>query len=291
MCRQERFCGTALRRCRCEGQEARLDIATKIGTRGRGIDRVVELLGFLHRHGRPIGIGDLARRLNAPRSSTYEIVRTLAEAALIETAPDGKIFFGKALYFYGVDYLREHDLIRRGRDEVDRLARETGETSQFCMLHERKYTVVHMRAGSRPFRISSDIGTQIPVPWTASGRLLLSHISPAEIRALVTPDDLVLPGGRIIAIEAFIESVAAARRDGYCITTGLVDAYTHCVAAPVLDHQGHAAATLCFVVPVDTTRERIEDLRDILVESGRSLSLFLSERPTEAAGLGGRAGA
>jgi DNA-binding IclR family transcriptional regulator len=242
--------------------------------RGRGIDRVLDLLDFLHQHGRPIRIGDLAKELNSPRSSTYEIVRTLTEAALLEIGPDNRVYFGKALYFYGADYLREHDLVRKGRDEVDRLARETGQTSQLCMLHENKYTVVHMRAGARPFGISSDVGTQVSLPWTASGRLLLSHLAAAEIRAVVSPEDLVLPGGRTIDLEEFVAAVETARREGYCITSGLVDAYTHCIAAPVLDQNGHAAATLCFVVPVDTTPDRIEELRDILVESGRSLSLL-----------------
>jgi DNA-binding IclR family transcriptional regulator len=241
--------------------------------RGRGIDRVLDLLDFLHRHGRPIRIGDLAKELNAPRSSTYEIVKTLTEAALLEIGPDNRVFFGKTLYFYGADYLREHDLVRRGRDEVDRLARETGETSQFCMLHDNKYTVVHMRAGARPFGISSDTGTQVPLPWTASGRLLLSHLEAPEIHAIVRPEDLILPGGRTIDLEEFVAAVEAARRDGYCITSGLVDAYTHCIAAPVLDQNGHTAATLCFVVPVDTAPNRLAELRDILVESGRSLSL------------------
>ncbi|MET0744748.1 MAG: IclR family transcriptional regulator, partial [Microvirga sp.] len=248
--------------------------------RERGIDRVLRLLECLHQHGQPIRIGDLARAMKAPRSSTYEIVRTLAEAAILETGADGRIFFGKSLYFYGADYLREHDLVRRGRDEVDRLARETGETSQFCMLHENKYTVVHMRAGARPFGISSDIGTQVPLPWTASGRLLLSHLEPQEIKTIVRPEDLRLPNGRVIEIEEFVGAVADARQNGYCMTSGLVDAYTHCVAAPVLDNDGRAVATLCFVVPVHTSPDRLGELRDILIESGRSLSLVSARGPT-----------
>jgi DNA-binding IclR family transcriptional regulator len=247
--------------------------------RERGIDRVLRLLDCLHQRGQPIRIGDLARAMNAPRSSTYEIVRTLVDAALLEIGADGRIFFGKSLYFYGADYLREHDLVRRGRDEVDRLARETGETSQFCMLHENKYTVVHMRAGARPFGISSDIGTQVPLPWTASGRLLLSHLQPQEIKAIVRPEDLRLPNGEAIEIEAFVAAVADARQKGFCMTSGLVDAYTHCVAAPVLDPDGHAVATLCFVVPVDTAPARLSELREILIESGHSLSLVSSRSP------------
>lgn len=241
--------------------------------RERGIDRVLQLLDFLHRHGKPIRAAELARMLNAPRSSTYEIVRTLAGAGLLENGPDGTIFFGRMLYFYGADYLREHDALRRGRDEVDRLAAQTGETSQYCMLANGQYTVVHMRAGSRPFRISSDIGTQIPAPWTASGRLLLADTAEDEIRQMLRPEDLVLPNGDAIGLPEFLESVRTARSQGYCITSGLVDAYTHCIAAPVRDHDGRTVATLCFVVPIDTSPARIAELRDILIASCQALSI------------------
>ncbi|MET0529780.1 MAG: IclR family transcriptional regulator C-terminal domain-containing protein, partial [Microvirga sp.] len=140
---------------------------------------------------------------------------------------------------------------------------------------------VHMRAGARPFGISSDIGTQVPLPWTASGRLLLSHLEPQEIKAIVRPEDLHLPNGTVIEIEEFVAAVADARQNGYCMTSGLVDAYTHCVAAPVLDPEGHAVATLCFVVPIDTVAARLGELRDILVESGRSLSLISSRSASQ----------
>lgn len=162
--------------------------------------------------------------------------------------------------------------MRRGRQAVDRLALETGETSQLCMLQGRQYTVVHMAAVTRPFRTSSDIGTQIPLPWTASGRLLLAHLSDEQIRGFVTAKDLILPSGNAIALEAFIESITRARADGYCITSGLVDAFTHCIAAPIFGPDRRVVATLCFVVPVDTEADRCVMLRGLLVRRGLELS-------------------
>lgn len=242
--------------------------------RERGVVRAVQLLDHLHRHGRPLRIGDLARGLDAPRSSTYELVKVLTEAGILEAAtPQGEVFFGRRLYFYGLDYLREHDLVRRGQAEVDRLAAETGETTQLCARTGGRYTVLYMRASSRPFRISSEIGTEIPLPWTASGRLLLAHLPEAEIRALLDPGDLTLPNGEAIAMEEFLAAVAAARRDGWCITSGLVDAFTHCIAAPIQDAEGRAGATLCFVVPVDTPEPRIAELRERLLAACSGLSL------------------
>src|ERR1700735_1479914 len=105
-----------------------------------------------------------------------------------------------------------------------------------------------MTAGTRPFRISSDIGTQIPLPWTASGRLLLGHLSDREIRAVIAPEDLVMPKGEVTAMACFLAAVAAAKARGYCISSGLVAAFTCCIAAPIFGPNNHVAATLCFVV-------------------------------------------
>lgn len=236
--------------------------------------RVIDLLAHLHDVGRPIRIGELAKSLKAPRSTVYELVGLLTEAGLLEqTDAGGSVFFGRKLYFYGMDYLRRHDLLGRAREETDRLARETGETTQLCVMHESKYSVAYMSAGSRPFRISSEIGTQIPLPWTASGRLLLSHLSPDEIRAFVPAGDLAPPRSTPLSMDEFIRAVAMARRDGFCITSGLVDPFTHCIAAPIHDRLGQVGATFCFVVPIDTSPDRITHLRDILIESGAALSL------------------
>ena len=241
--------------------------------RQRSLDRLLALLAFLHKHGKPIRIGDLARLLDAPRSSTYELARRLVEAGLLQQEnTDGSVFFGKTMYFYGMDFVREHDLVGRAREEVNRLAREAGETTQFCMLQGRYYTVVHMAAGPRPFRISSDIGTQIPLPWTASGRLLVAHLSDRDIRMLVPSEDLVMPNGEVIGVEDFIASVGQAKSRGYCITSGLVDAFTNCIAAPIFGSDGHIAATLCFVVPVDTPDARCDALRNTLVQRGLAIS-------------------
>lgn len=244
------------------------------GSREPGVQRIVQLLDFLHRFGKPMRIGELSRRLKAPRSSVYALVGMLVEAGVLTQSESGEVFFGKRLYFYGLDFLRENDLLRRGRDEVDRLAHETGETAQLCILNGRSYAVAHVRQGSRPFRINSDIGTQLPLPWTASGRLFLSHLSAAEIRAFVQTDDLRLPDGHVIEMEEFIEQIAEAREQGFCITSGLVDAYTHCIAVPLMDEQARSLATLCFAVPFDTASERVVQLCEMLMRSAKSLSIL-----------------
>jgi DNA-binding IclR family transcriptional regulator len=241
--------------------------------RERGVDRLIAILDFIHRQGKPVRIADLAEGLNAPRSTIYDLVRVLTAAGLLESRGEGAVFFGSALYFYGADYLREHDIFRRGREEVDRLAQETGEMCQFCVPHNGKFTVAHMRYGTRSFNISSGIGIEIPIPWTASGRLFCAGLSDEAITERFAPEDFILPNGQVIPAEDFIASVRLAERQGYFIASGLVDVYTHCIAAPVFDERGQVIASMCFIVLIDTPEKRIAELRDTLIACGKALSM------------------
>ncbi|TPN78578.1 IclR family transcriptional regulator [Mesorhizobium sp. CU2] len=243
-------------------------------SREKGLNRVLHMLEFLHANQRAIGVGELAKGLNAPRSTTYTLVRELVEAGLLEMAGDGnRVYFGKKLYLYGMAYMRGNDLLRRGRQEVDTLSRETGETSELCMLQSGRYTIIHSSPGARPFRISSATGLQIPLPWTASGRLLLAGLDRDRIEAMITDDDLVLPDGRKLSLDDFIDDIARARATGYCVTSGLVDAYTKCLAAPVFSAPGKVEATMCLVVPIDTSEERTGELIALLRERAARLSI------------------
>lgn len=244
------------------------------GGRERGIDRVLKLLAYLNESGRPVRVAELPKALGAPRSTIYELVRVLTESGILElSGDDNKVYFGKLIYLYGINYMRENDLIRRGSAEVDALSRATGETSELCVLNRNRQAIVHTHPGSRPMRISSQAGGQIPLPWTASGRLMLAHMTPAEIAALVLPDDLVLPDKRVVKMEDFVADCMAARGSTIVATSGLINSFTQCLASPIFGINGQVQATICLVLPMDITSEHKAELQQTLIASGRRLSL------------------
>jgi DNA-binding IclR family transcriptional regulator len=242
--------------------------------RKRGIDRVILLLEALLRQRAPMRIGELSRVLDAPRSTTYEIVNRLIEADMLETVgPDGHVYFGRAIHLFGWAYSHHNAHYPRIVEALDRLAAETGETTQLCALRGNKYVVLDCRDSTGPFRISSQVGVEVPIPWTASGRLLLSHLDEAAVRAFIPRDDYRLPDGRIIPESEFLADIALARRQGYSETTALADRFTWCLAAPIRDGRGGVSMTLCLVLPVDTPAERRLSLLTQLRERAASLDL------------------
>jgi DNA-binding IclR family transcriptional regulator len=254
------------------------DLPAPKALRSRGVDRAIDLLECLHAARQPLRVGDLARRLQAPRSTVYELVNRFLAAGILETLDqEGRVFFGRTIHFYGTAYLEAHDFSRRARLEVQQLAEATGETAQYCTLHGNKYTVVHCHNGARLFSISGEIGTPVPIPWTASGRLLLDHMTEAEIADFVPAEDFQLPGGRRLPPAQFYAEVSRARADGFCITRGLIDDFSCCMAAPVRDGAGVAAGCMCLVVPGEPREETL--LVSCLLESASRLALHVPVSP------------
>lgn len=220
------------------------------GKRARGLDRAFEILDFLREKRQALKPNEIAAQIGAPRSSVYELVNLLVRNGILEfTGGEGRVYLGRKLYFLGAAYENHFDFTRECEAALERLADETRETAQFCMLDGNKYTVVRMREGARPFRISTDVGQSVPIPWTASGRVLVAHMTDAEILAFIPAQDFQLPGGEWLDPATFIAEVRAAESDGHFTFNSIVDSFTHCFAVPVMGDAGHAVATLCLVAP------------------------------------------
>lgn len=240
-----------------------------VSRRTRGLDRAFEILEFLRVRRQPMRPNEIAVEIGAPRSSIYELVNLLLRHGMLDyQGGDGRVFLGRKLYFLGTAYADQFDLMRESEEMLVRLATETRETAQMCLLEGNKYTVAMMREGIRPFRISSNIGELVPIPWTASGRLLVSHLGDDEILDFIPPEDFMLPNGKRLDPARFIAEVRQAATDGYFTFNSEVENFTHCFAAPVKQADGQAVATLCLVAPKeDGLRNRGQYLDSLLTAS------------------------
>ncbi|WP_277183910.1 IclR family transcriptional regulator [Caballeronia sp. BR00000012568055] len=241
-------------------------------SRARGVDRVIAIFRQLHIAQRPMTMRELIEATGAPRSSIYELVAILTDVGWLETSADGSVFFGREMHYYGSDYATHNDLISRAHLSILALVRKYDETTQLCMLEGNKYTVVLSESSARPFTISSDIGVRVPIPWTATGRLLLGHLNADEIRTLIPAEDFVLDNGVKIEFDEFYRDVQHAKDQGYCCTEGLSNAFRLCMAAPVRDRAGLPIAALCFMTSRDTGPERRAAMLDDLLQSAKALS-------------------
>ena len=245
--------------------------------RARGIDRAFHILDYLQEQKRPMRPNEIAEGIGAPKSTVYDVINLLLDHNIVQYFDaEGRVFLGRKLYFFGRSYLREFDLAREAEAHLSHLAQSTRETSQLCMVEGDKYTVVMMKEGERPFRISSDVGEPVPLPWTASGRLLLSHMSDDEILDFIPPEDFVLPNGKTMSGKTFLAQVRKAREDDFFSFDSVADNFTHCFAAPVYNEEKKCVAALCLIAPREDAAKNYHRYKRVLSESATQLTRRLA---------------
>src|SRR3569623_1348869 len=88
-------------------------------------------------------------------------------------------------------YESRMDMLTEAKHEMTRLSRLLGETVQICYRDDDLMVVAAMSDGEGHFRVSSDVGTRVPLNWTASGRLLVVHLPDRDrvemFRAIARP--------------------------------------------------------------------------------------------------------
>jgi DNA-binding IclR family transcriptional regulator len=266
-----------------ERREASMDdISIGITRRERGLDRAFEILNFLRLKRQPMRPNEIAQAIGAPRSSIYDLVNLMIRQGILEyRGEDGSVFLGRKLYFLGVAYAEQFDLMRECDKLLARIAEETRETAQMCLLEGNKYTVAQMKEGPRPFRISSNVGELVSIPWTASGRLLVAHMSDAEIVDFIPAQDFQMPDGHWLDPAVFIAEVREAARVGYFTFNSVVETFTHCFAVPVYQADRVCVATLCLVTPKEDGLKNHADYLKVLLDAAADLSSRLGHTPED----------
>lgn len=222
------------------------------GRRSRvsGIDRALQVLDHLHETGTPAGAYAIAKTIGAPLSTAYVIIDDLVEKGLLGRRSDGTVWLGPRLYHYGLAYARSLDFLDVATHEMHELCREVEETVQVCGRDGDHMVVLAMADGPGHFRVTSRIGTRVPLNWTASGRLLVGHLSENERLALFTRCSKASPTGRAETDPGTLAHAAgAALGERLSIQSGESDYAVACVASPIMDAAGECVATISIVLP------------------------------------------
>lgn len=242
----------------------------------RSVRRALEMFEFLLQQGEPATVGAIVNALQIPKSTAYELVRTLSEAGYLEPSGRGAgLFLGRKLFELGMAYRGQVDLLRDGSQIVEELRDASGETVQLSVLENDMMLVLLKEEGSRSIRIISRVGSRVPVNWAAAGRLLVSDLDDATLGALLKRSVRQSPTGRSLTdVPKLIQQIRKFRKQGYATELNETNEHAGCVAAPVIDGSGgRCVAAISIVAPEHRLgKQNREDLIKKVREAAAKLS-------------------
>ncbi len=151
----------------------------------RGFD-VLELLA---RKKEPLGISEIATKLKMHKGTVFSMVHTLTEVGVLENS-DGKYIFGPKLYVLGKAAERGSNLIRTVHPYLEKISRRTNLAAIFGMRLGLRVIVLDKVDPGLKFKISLDIGIQIPLLAGAHGKAILSQLADEELNDLLSTVEL-----------------------------------------------------------------------------------------------------
>jgi DNA-binding IclR family transcriptional regulator len=253
---------------------------TQKRSRVSGIDRVLQILDHLQISGTAATAYELAKATGAPLSTVYALVEDLVEKGMLDRQPGGALWLGPRLYHYGLSYARNLDLLTVATHEMHALSHAVGETVQICGRDGSHMVVLAMAEGQGHFHVTSRVGTRVPLNWTASGRLLVGHLSDAERQTLFRASASASPTGRAETDpKALSEAVSRCYAEGLSIQAGESDYSVACIAAPIRTSDGVCLATVSIVVPEFKVTQAEPDLIAEVRASARRIEKRLGHQP------------
>lgn len=210
------------------------------------------VLAHLGRQAGPVPAAAIARDLGLPRSTTYQLLTTLAGAGFVVHLADERRFsLGVAAYELATGYLRQEPFARVARVPLARLADRVRQSAHLSVLHGREVIyVIEERAPGRP-PLVTDVGVRLPAQLTASGRAMLAALPAAQLRALFPDADAFVTrnGTGPRSLSALRRLLVDARRVGHAVEDGDVTPGFASVAVAVLDRAGHPVASVAVTYP------------------------------------------
>lgn len=226
----------------------------------RSVQRVSALLKALA--GEPEGmlLADLAAAAGLPESTTWRLLATLIDEGLVERAADGsgRYQVGLETFRLGSAVLKRLGIGQNVLADLEELAAQTGETVNLGALHGFHILYLQKVESQHTLRASLTVGSAaVPAHCSANGKMLLAHLDPGRLDALLDAHPLVAHGPNTITDRAaLMAELARIRERGYAVDDMEFGPDIRAVGAPIRDHSGRVIAAVAVAAP--STRLTLE---------------------------------
>ena len=142
---------------------------------------VLDLIEFFAEHGRPATLAEIAKHFGWPRSSTFNLLGTLAARGYLYEPRARGGYYPSPLWLATLDKVQRAEPIPEQLHALLRaLAERTGETAVLAATAGNQALFVDSVESKSAVRYTANPGKLIPLHVTATGRALLSQLTPAE---------------------------------------------------------------------------------------------------------------
>jgi IclR family transcriptional regulator, KDG regulon repressor len=181
------------------------------------IRRALEIIKLLVSEHEQLGVTDIAKSLSINKSTTFGILKALEEEGYItKDAVTKKYALGQEMFELSKMIFKRTDLTIIARPFLEKLAELVDETVFLGVKESDRVKIVDVIEAKKDLKISSSIGTKLPIVAGAVGKMFLSMMTSEEVSAYLKEKGLPrFTDTTITDLPLFLEEIEKTRHCGY----------------------------------------------------------------------------
>ncbi|MEO6090021.1 MAG: IclR family transcriptional regulator [Umezawaea sp.] len=240
------------------------------------------VLRYLASRSGPVRAATMARDLELPRSSMYQLIAVMRNEGFLVHYPEDRTYgLSGAVAEIGTAALRTERLGRLARPLLERLVESAPipVVAHLAVLGGADVIYAGRVQGFRAPTTVSSIGVRLPAHLTATGRAMLADLPAAQVRALYPSRTLLTHRNEAgPSTLAELDRLLAECRDrGWAIEEGDVTIDYASVGAAASDRNGYPVAAIGLTFLRDSEADR-DALGDATVQAAGALTARLAGR-------------
>jgi IclR family KDG regulon transcriptional repressor len=240
----------------------------------RAVERAIQIMGCFDGKHQERGISEIAEVVGLHKATAHRIVTTLVNYGYLERAADGQKYrLGLELTNLGFKVIRRMDLRREALPYMKQLVQEWDETCDLSIFDQGKVFYIEVLQGKQALTIAAAVGQRLPAHCTASGKLFLAHLPPAEVDATLSHPLESYTDNTITSPDEIRRQLETIRNQGYAVDFEEYELGICAVAAPICNRGGNVIAAIGSPSPTRRmTQERISEIAVAFKEAARAIS-------------------
>ncbi|MGB7261937.1 MAG: IclR family transcriptional regulator [Albidovulum sp.] len=214
--------------------------------------RLILVLEEVARAGVALKPATLGEKLGLPKPTVHRLLQTGEAEGFLQRDLDGRSYGpGPRLRLLAVNVMSSEHLRTARLAILKGVAEEIGETCNLATPDREGMTYLDRVETEWPLRIQLPIGTQVPFHCTASGKMYLSTLRPATLKAVLSARPLEERTDKTLTTPALLQQeLERTRARGYSTDDEEFMAGMVAVSVPIHDKQGRLLATLSIHAPI-----------------------------------------
>ncbi|RLE14922.1 IclR family transcriptional regulator [Candidatus Aerophobetes bacterium] len=242
----------------------------------RSLQKALEILESMAKlENQKIGVSELSRYLNLPKSTVYQILSTFRKFRFVEQDGENKKYrLGLRLLELGNVVQSQLDIRRIAFPYLKKLNRETNETAYLVVLAEKRIVYVDCVESTARLRVRPLFGERVPLHCTSLGKAIMAFLPEYEVERIIKEEGLTRFTSNTITDPGLLKKeLELIRERGYAIDNMEHEEGIRCVGAPIRNSRGEVFAAISLSGPSQRLSfERIRKIAPLVIQAAREIS-------------------